>query len=160
VKRFIAEHYLDPDLRDVRLFGDPKGQDRGQTDDRMAYDIFAANGLRVRPAPNLRQNMIATRVDAVAKLLGEMDDGRPRFVLSPYCRTLKVAMAGRYHLVKEETGELKPKKDRYSNPADALQYGVLGLGEGRAMIGLGPIGDLKGIQTYHRRGVARRGVEA
>jgi hypothetical protein len=64
-----------------------------------------------------------------------MYDGRPRFVLSPLCRTLKVAMAGRYHLVKEEDGELKPKKDRYSNPADALQYGVLGLGEGRKMIG-------------------------
>jgi hypothetical protein len=31
---------------------------------------------------------------------------------------------------------LKPKKDRYSNPADALQYGIIGLGEGRKMIGL------------------------
>jgi hypothetical protein len=157
VRRFLAQHYPDHDIAsDVHLYGDPKGQDRMQTDDRTAYDIFAFNNLRVRAAPNLKQNMIATRVDAVGKVLNEMVEGQPRFVLSPLCRTLKVAMAGRYHLVKEESGELKPNKDGYSNPADALQYGVLGLGEGRAMIGLGPIGELRGIQTYKRKQTMRR----
>ncbi len=153
VKRFLAEKY--PGF-EVRLFGDPKGRDKGQNDDRTAYEIFQDNGLRVDPAPNLKQNMIATRVDAVTKVLTEMYDGRPRFVLSPLCRTLKLAMAGRYHLVREEDGELRPKKDMYSNPADALQYGVLGLGEGRAMIGLKPLGELKGVQTWKKRKTMRR----
>ena len=153
VKRFLAQNY--PGF-EIRLWGDPKGQDKGQADERTAYDIFAANGLRVVPAPNLKQNMIATRIDAVTSILEDMHDGRPRFVLSPMCRTLKVAMAGRYHLEREETGELKPKKDRYSNPADALQYLMLGMGEGRAMIGLGPIGDLKGIRVYAGRKTMRR----
>jgi hypothetical protein len=51
-------------------------------------------------------------------------------------------MAGRYHNEKDETGELKPKKDRYSNPADALQYLCLGMGEGRRMVG--PRADRRG----------------
>jgi hypothetical protein len=144
VKRFLETTY--PGYK-FRIFGDPKGQDRGQADERTAYDIFRANGMPVQAAPNLKQNMIATRVDAVTSVLTEMTDGRPRFVLSPLCRTLKVAMAGRYHLVREEDGELKPKKDRYSNPADALQYLILGMGEGRKMIGLEPANMARAINV-------------
>jgi hypothetical protein len=138
VKRFIAQHYPDHALSQVNFWGDPKGQDRPQSDMRTSYDIFAANGMKVRPPPGLKQNMISTRIEAVTTVLSTLDGvGRPRAVFSPLCRTLNVAMLGRYHLVREEEGELKPKKDRYSNPADALQYAVLGIGEGRAMIGLG-----------------------
>jgi hypothetical protein len=46
VKRFLAEKY--PGF-EVRLFGDPKGCDGGATDDRTAYDVFEAEGLRVTP---------------------------------------------------------------------------------------------------------------
>lgn len=138
VKHFIAQHYPDHVLSHVNFWGDPKGQDRGQADERTAYEIFAANGMKVRPPPGLKQNMISTRVDAVTSLLTTLDNvGRPRGVFSPLCRTLNVGMQGRYHLVREEDGVLKPCKDRYSNPADALQYVVLGLGEGRAMVGRG-----------------------
>lgn len=153
VKRFLETHY---EGCEFRCIGDPKGDDGTQTDERTSYDIFEANGLPVRSPGNLKQNMIRTRVDAVASVLSEMTDGRPRFLMSPLCRTLKVAMAGRYHLTREETGELKPKKDRYSNPADALQYGILGLGEGRRMIGLSPIGDLKPRKVYSGRKTMRR----
>jgi hypothetical protein len=92
----------------------------------------------------------------VAHLLNEMYDGRPRFVLSPACRTLKVAMAGRYHNEKDETGELKPCKDRYSNPADALQYLVLGMGEGRRLVGRDPARNAGGATRYHRPKTMRR----
>jgi hypothetical protein len=155
VKRFIAQHFPDHALEDVRFWGDPKGQDKGQADERTAYDIFAANGMKVRPPPALKQNMISTRVDAVASVLNEMYDGRPRFVLSPLARTLKVAMAGRYHNERDEEGELRPCKDRYSNPADALQYLVLGMGEGRRMTGRGPISDLKPARIVKRHSMRR-----
>lgn len=154
VKRFLIEKY--PNFK-YRIYGDPKGQDKTQNDERTAYEIYAANGLKVTPPPGLKQNMIETRVSAVASVLNEMDDGRPRFVLSPLCRTLKVAMAGRYHNTRDEFGELKPNKDRYSNPADALQYGVLGLGEGRKMIGLTPAHDLKPVR--YAQGRAQRGLK-
>jgi hypothetical protein len=61
-----------------------------------------------------------------------------RLVISPVCRTLIVGMADRYHLVREETGEVSPRKDKYSNLCDALQYFVLDRGDGRRMIGLSP----------------------
>lgn len=153
VKRFLAEKY--PNFP-VRFYGDPKGADRGQADERTAYDIFRSYGMPVIPPPGLKQNMIETRVSAVAHLLNEMYDGRPRFVLSPFCRTLKVAMAGRYHNTKDERGELVPEKDRYSNVCDALQYDVLGAGEGRRMIGQVPLGLLKPARVYHRRRDMRR----
>lgn len=156
VARFIASHYPDVKLEEVLFWGDPKGQDKGQADERTAYDIFRANGMTVRPAPGLKQNMIATRVDAVASLLNQMHDGRPRAVFSPLCRTLNVGMQGRYHLVREEDGELKPKKDRYSNPCDALQYGVLGLGEGYAMTGRKFSMQARPKQVYQGRRSMRR----
>lgn len=152
VKRFLETNY--PGFK-YRMYGDPKGQDKGQNDDRTAYDHFEANGMKVMPAP-VKQNMIATRIDAVAHPLNEMHDGRPRFVLSPLCRTLKVGMAGRYHLTREESGELIPKKDRYSDPCDALGYGVLGLGEGRTMLGLSPSGSTQPVRGYRGRGAGRR----
>jgi hypothetical protein len=156
VKRFIAQNY--PDF-EVRAFGDPKGDDKSQNDERTAYDIFRENGILVRKPPGLKQNMIGTRVDGVDHVLGEMTDGRPRFCVSPACRTLVVAMAGRYCNERDEKGELVPVKNRYSHIADALQYGVLGLGEGRAMVGLKPIGELRGVQTWKRRKRLRR-IEA
>lgn len=138
VKRFLTQHYPDHRLEEIAFWGDPKGQDKGQADERTAYEIFAANGMRVRPPPGLKNNMIETRVDAVTSVLTTLDNqGRARGVFSPMCRTTNVGMQGRYHLVREEDGVLRPKKDRYSNPCDALQYVTLGLGEGRAMVGLG-----------------------
>jgi hypothetical protein len=156
VKRFLAQHY--PNFK-YRVYGDPKGNDKGVNDDRTGYEIYGANGITVMQPPGLKQNMIRTRIDAVAYLLNEMEDGRPRFVLSPSCRTLKIAMAGRYHNQKDETGELKPNKDRYSHLADALQYACIGLGEGRRMIGLQSIGLVKPVPAFHKRKTMRR-VEA
>jgi hypothetical protein len=153
VRRFIASRYPDHAVSRFRFWGDPKGNDKGQADERTAYDIFTANGMRVRAAPGITHNQISTRVDAVAHLLNEMYDGRPRFLLSPVCRTLKVAMAGRYHNEKDEIGELRPCKDRYSNPCDALQYLALGIGEGRRMIK--PDGPSNAIQVRHRRSMRR-----
>jgi len=154
VRRFIAQRFPDHEFKRFRFWGDPAGMQKGQADERTAYDIFEANGMKVRPAP-VKMNMIETRVSAVANLLNEMYDGKPRFILSPACRTLKVAMAGRYHNTKDETGELTPNKDRYSNPADALQYLVLGMGEGRRMIGRAPIGEARAARVHKPKEMRR-----
>jgi hypothetical protein len=137
VKRFLTEHYPDHPLDKINFWGDPKGKDKGQAEDRTAFDIFRNLGMFVRDPPGLLNNSIPTRIDAVTSLLTTLDEqGRPRAVFSPMCRTLNVGMQGRYHLVREEDGVLRPKKDRYSNPCDAAQYLTLGMGEGRSMIGL------------------------
>jgi hypothetical protein len=146
VKRFLEQHYAGHAFRCV---GDPKGRDRGQATEQSAYDVFRANGMPVTPAP-VKANDISTRIEAVAYALNDNPSGINRLVISPMCRTLIVGMAGRYHLVREEDGELRPKKDKYSNLCDCLQYGCLSLGEGRRMIGLKPAAELKGVQTWNR----------
>jgi hypothetical protein len=154
VQRFLTQHY--PDFA-VRFVGDPKGADRGQQTEASSYDIFRSHGMPVTPAP-VKQNDIATRTEAVAYILNDNPRGHNRLVISPLCRTLIVGMAGRYHLVREDDGELRPKKDKYSNLCDALQYLCLGLGEGRRMVGLRPIGTVMPVQLRHGRKSMRRVV--
>ena len=153
VKRFLEQHYAGCAFRCV---GDPKGRDKGQATEQSAYDVFKYNGMPVTPAP-VKANDIATRLEAVAYALNDNPSGINRLVISPLCRTLIVGMAGRYHLVREEDGELRPKKDKYSNLCDCLQYGCLAMGEGRRMVGLTPSVQLKPIQTWNRRKSMRRG---
>lgn len=152
VKRFLAQNYPGYAFRCV---GDPKGRDKGQQTEQSSYDIFAANGMRVTPAP-VKMNNIEERTEAVAYALNDNPSGVNYLCISPLCRTLIVGMAGRYHLVREEDGELRPMKDKYSNLCDALQYKVLGLGVGRRMIGLRPAAEIKPVRIYHGGKTMRR----
>jgi hypothetical protein len=155
VKRFLEQNF--PGFK-FRAFGDPKGADATQTDDRTAFDVFRFNGIPVQGPSNLKQNMIDTRVQAVERPLGELYDGRPRFLLSPRCRSLKVGMAGRYcykRVVGADRTQREPDKNRYSHLADALQYMCLGMGEGLAMVGLTP-GDMPKPARVAKRHSMRR----
>jgi hypothetical protein len=152
VKRFLEQHYRGCAFRCV---GDPKGRNKGQASEQSAYDVFRYNDMPVTPAP-VKGNDIETRLEAVAYALNDNPRGVNRLVISPLCRTLIVGMAGRYHLVKEEDGELRPKKDKYSNLCDCLQYGCLSLGEGRRMIGLKPAADVKPVCYRPQRKSMRR----
>ncbi len=138
LKRKLAEPRY-AGITDIRIYGDPKGTDKFQSTERTSYDIFESFGLHVIECP-CNDNDIELRVNAVADLLRRMENGAPCLLLDPArVPTLKTAMAGRYHRerIKGADGVVKeiPKKDRYSNVADALQYMVLGAGEGRTLLG-------------------------
>lgn len=157
VKRRLEQHYAG---FNVHYFGDPKGADKMQNDDRTAYDIWKANGMPMKPAP-VKQNLIHTRIQAVDYLGSSMYDGKPRLLIDPRCRTLIIAMEGRYCFEKKRAGDLEsktdPKKDRYSDLADCLQYLAVSMGEGRAMIGLTAASHTSGVQVMKgRRGAGRR----
>lgn len=148
LKRFLEQTY--PGYR-YKMFGDPKGQDRGQADDRTSYDVFRANDLMINAAP-VKANSPETRIMAVESLLNTSHHGLPRFIMSPSnCPTLKAAMCGRYHVRRDGLGEVEPVKDAYSDIADSLQYLVLGMGEGRAMVGLTPGESFKPRQLLNNR---------
>lgn len=136
LKAFLQQRF--PGLGCV-FWGDPKGQDKGQGDERTAYEVFASHGMMVQAAP-VKNNNLEARLGAVENLLNAMTDGLPRFIMDPQgCPTLRAGMAGRYCTKKDATtGKIEPIKDKYSDVADALQYGVLGLGEGRRMVGMDP----------------------
>lgn len=142
----------------LRIWGDPKGQDGTQTDERTAYDVFAAHGLKVMPAP-VKGNNILTRIEAVEYRLERAPGGKPDILISPFCGRLKLALGGGYRYQKEGATpmtERKPIKDKHSDIADAMQYAELGEGSGRAMIGREdrprPV-DLRGRRRSYRRGV-------
>jgi hypothetical protein len=77
---------------------------------------------------------------------------------SPLCRTLTVGLAGRYHLVKQGDGELRPKKDKCSNLYDLPAAWRLALGEGRRAIGLAPQNAAHVTKVYSGRKTMRRVV--
>lgn len=151
VKRFLEKHYPGSQFRVV---GDPAAKHRGQATDDSFKQVFEANGMPFTLVPLPK---VELAVNAVSHLLNDNPSGIPRFVLSPNCRTTKVGLAGRYCLEKDETGVLKPTKNRYSHPCNALEFGVLSLGEGRRMIGLTPAGQAKPVVVRRRLGAGRRG---
>lgn len=140
LKKFLTQNYFGAT---VTYTGDPKGRDRGQADERTAYDIFEGLGMTVVPAP-VKNNHLETRLEVVAYALQCSPGGHSRILVSSAgCPTLTAGMAGRYHLERLDTGEAKPVKDKYSDPCDCLGYMLLKLGDGREMIGQ-PARDLRG----------------
>jgi hypothetical protein len=119
----------------LKLFGDPKGQDKVQSDETTAYDVFATFGLKVLPAP-VPSNNIETRLAVWEAVLNGMRDGQPRFLMSPDARKLKMALGGGYCWDKGDNERKVPnKKNGYSDLPDAGGYMLLGAGEGAAMVG-------------------------
>jgi hypothetical protein len=134
LRAFMAERF--PAGSTFHIHGDPSGDIRSQTDDTTPFDILRAEGIVALPAPT---NDFLIRVEAVDSVLSRMDDGHASFVLSPRCVVLKAAMEGGYHYRRlqvsgQESYAQEPSKNRYSHVAEALQYMLLGAGEGRTLL--------------------------
>jgi hypothetical protein len=145
VKRRLEQKYSG---HSFVAYGDPKGQDKTQSDERTAYDVFRSHGIDMKPAP-VKMNLIETRISAVDYVLQQLYDGRPRLCISPNCRTLIAGLEGGYcYERRQRSTEIKtePAKNRFSHLADALQYLCLAMGEGRAMVGLTPTYEAKPAQ--------------
>ena len=156
LKQVLAQHY--PGC-EAFIYGDPKGQDRTQSDERTAYDIFRSFGLGVLPAP-IPDNSIKTRIEAYEFALNGMVDGKPRFQVSRRCRALIVALGGGYHWKRVQGSTYinreAPVKNNHSDPVDAGGYLLLGAGEGRAMRGIDALMKPKPVVLAARNKSRRR----
>ena len=121
------------------LYGDPAGDDEGQADDNTPYRVFRANGLKILPA--YQNNKLNIRLESVEHALGRFNDYNtgPGFLISNHCKTIIAAMNGGYQYKRiKASGSSRysdvPFKNNYSHPADALQYMLLGAGEGKALL--------------------------
>lgn len=115
-----------------RMTGDPAGDQRAQTDEQTVFQVLASNGIKASPAPS---NDFLLRREAVAGALTRTAGGEPGFVVHPDCRQLRKALAGAYcyrrvQVAGDERYKDVPDKGPYSHVADALQYLLLGGGEG------------------------------
>jgi len=120
---------------DVHIFGDPAGDFRAQTDETTPFQIMRGAGLRALPAPS---NSVDLRLESVSQALNKMADGKSAFLVDRRCPSLIKGFEGGYQYKRMEvSGERyadKPEKNMYSHIHDALQYLMLGAGEGRQLI--------------------------
>ena len=117
------------------IFGDPAGDFRAQTDESTPFHILRGAGLRAFPAPS---NSVDLRLEAVSSQLTKMVEGKPAFLIDRRCQQLIKGFEGGYQYRRMEvSGERysdKPDKNMFSHIHDALQYMMLGAGEGRALM--------------------------
>lgn len=133
LKQDMASRF--PEHRQFKIYGDPAGDYRAQTDEKTPFMVFRAAGLKIYEAPT---NDPALRIDAVTGVLTRMADGLPAFLLSPECKTLKRGFETGYQYkrlnVSGERYSDLPDKNKYSHVHDALQYGLCGGGESRKLL--------------------------
>lgn len=120
---------------EVIIFGDPAGDFRAQTDESTPFQILRGAGLNARPAPS---NDVSLRLESVSAPLGRMVDGNAGFLIDRRCSQLIKGFEGGYQYrriqVSGERYDDKPEKNHFSHVHDALQYLMLGAGEGRAIL--------------------------
>tara|TARA_R110002020_G_scaffold66858_1_gene175543 strand:- start:619 stop:2124 length:1506 start_codon:yes stop_codon:yes gene_type:complete len=120
--------------RPFYVFGDPAGDHRVQTDENTPFQILKGRGIMARPAPS---NDVALRLESVAVTLNRMVDGESGLLIDRSCNNLIKGFTGGYHYrrmqVSGERYDEKPNKNRFSHIHDALQYLMLGAGEGRTL---------------------------
>jgi len=131
VKRHLAENYAG--FR-VSFSGDPRGADGNQGTETTAYDVFQAMGMRVFPATN--DNNPQMRRSTVETVL----ERRNGLLIDPRCLVIKTGFAGGYHYPKVQAKGIsglfseRPRKNRYSHIIEAVENGLLGGGEGDAVV--------------------------
>ena len=133
LKAFLAENF---EGCPVIVHGDPSGTAQSQTRDETAFQVMAAEGVRALPAYT---NDFTLRREAVESVLNRMEDGAPCMVIGPRCQVLRAACEGGYHFRRIQVAGVEryaeePTKDRFSHPAEAMQYLLLGGGEGREVV--------------------------
>ena len=121
---------------DITIYGDPAGDMRAQTDESTPFQILRGAGVTASPAPS---NDVALRLESVTACLSRMTEGLPGLLVDPSCAMIKKGFLGGYHYRRlsvsgAERYDEKPSKNRYSHVHDALQYALLGAGEGRRLI--------------------------
>ena len=146
---------------EVHIYGDPAGDFRAQTDETTPFQILRGAGLRAYPAPS---NSVDLRLESVASSLNKMVDGKPAFLVDRRCPSLIKGFEGGYHYKRMEvSGERyadKPDKNMYSHIHDALQYLMLGAGEGRQLMSnhkpIQAFNANKGFDVFARRPKQKR----
>jgi hypothetical protein len=82
-------------------------------------------------------NDVSLRLESVNATLQRMIDGESGLLIDPKCVNIIKGFDGGYHYrrmqVSGERYDEKPNKNRFSHIHDALQYMLLGAGEGRSL---------------------------
>lgn len=157
LRQRLAERF--PGFR-FSIWGDPAGDHMSEADEISPFLMFRAEKMPIRPAPT---NDPTVRITTVEELLMQLSDAGPRLQIDPGCVLLIGAMGGGYRYpdtrtLKDAVGPLKLASEPWSHVADALQYAVIGAGEGRALLSGNAVGSATGraFQPKPRQGIWER----
>ena len=144
------------------VYGDPAGDYRAQTDERTPFQILRTAGIKAYPAGN---NDVALRLEAVSGALNRLIDGQPGFIVDKKCVNLIKGFRGGYQYRRMQVSgaeryEEKPNKNKFSHVHDALQYALIGGGEGRNLLSSGrntrPVVARQSFDVFSRPGMKQR----
>lgn len=133
LKGFMAEQFPNCSFS---VWGDPAGDQRAQTDENTPFRVLRGAGIVAVPA---HTNDISLRIDAVTAPLTRYDDKEPGLLIDPSCKYIIKGFETGYHYRRMQVSGTEkfhemPDKNVFSHPHDALQYAMLGIGEGRALM--------------------------
>lgn len=137
IKAHLGEKYPNmPPNGLISIIGDPAGDQGAQTDERTVFQALASKGVVAMPAST---NDFMIRREAVAQACTRFIDGRAGLLVSENCPKLRKALSGGYQFRKlliasQDRYETKPSKNMHSHVAEALQYLLVGGGEGKLVI--------------------------
>ena len=121
-------------------WGDPAGDQRSPVrESESVFKIINQAGVPIVPSPDVSNDPV-TRRESVGKLLSSIGfAGVPRLVISPKCKFLRKGMRGgfcykRLQVAGTERYRDTPDKNIYSHVCEALEYLMVGLGEGYNLI--------------------------
>jgi hypothetical protein len=130
---------------------DPAGKAKGADD--LDMPMLIRNEFKGVLVLNARTNDPTTRIEAVDGAFRRLVNGEPAILIHPRCKILRSACISEYHFRKMKTAgkerfaEDPEKNHPYSDIADALEYLMLGGGEGRVDVGTGEDWSQKGAIT-------------
>jgi hypothetical protein len=122
----------------IDIYGDPAGDQRAQTDETTPFQVLWNQGIEAFPC---HTNDFTIRRESVADFMGRLAfNGQPAFIIGSKAPMTRKAHAGGYKYKRvqvsgEQRFQDKPDKGRYSHPAEALQYAMLGKFGGDNVIG-------------------------
>lgn len=120
------------------IWGDPAGEHRSETDEKTPFQILNKHGIKAKPAYT---NDFTIRRDSVGNLLLMMLEGKAALTITNQAKILRKAMNGGYCYRRlqvsggEKFADKPDKNNKFSHVAEALQYMMLGAGEGQTVIG-------------------------
>lgn len=136
LRRYIGATYPGAE---VEGWGDPAGDQPGEVVEQTAIAMLKGSGLPVRAAPVDNRDLLKRRNAVIEPLTRSCMDGKPALWISRKCKMLRKGAAGGFHFRKLKVGgddrfTETPEKNQYSHVCEGLEYGLLGAGEGRAVL--------------------------
>jgi hypothetical protein len=153
LKRYLDQHYP---LARVQGWGDPAGDHKGQATEDTPIKVVQAAGIPCSPCFT---NETLIRRAAVARPLTRMAmDGKPALLISRKAKMIRKGLAGafcyrRVQVAGDARYTDEPEKNAWSHPVEALEYGLLGSGEGHDALSSGndPGAEKKAEKREHAR---------